>query len=168
MGSVGCSAFLFRRASRSDRASHPLGADCVYWIFRSLRPSLKKVRPVALRGVVRRPARFCPTGPLDYRSFGTPWFGTACERQRYSRRQVPFVRYYDGPRRSLKITDLGALRPYPYVPLHLVGHFGPPGVSFFGRSVAGVFRCLRISPRLALSCFAIGAIWAFSSCVFLK
>jgi hypothetical protein len=65
-------AFLFRRASRSDRASRSRVADCLYAIFRSLRPSPKKVRPVALQGVVRRPARFCPTGLLDYRSFSTP------------------------------------------------------------------------------------------------
>jgi hypothetical protein len=45
--------------------------------------------------------------------------------------------YFD--RGSLKITDLGALRPYPYLPLDLVGPFGLPVVSFFGRSVAGFF-----------------------------
>jgi hypothetical protein len=48
-GSAGCSAFLFRRASRSDRGSRSRAADCLYSIFRSLRPSLKKVRPADLR-----------------------------------------------------------------------------------------------------------------------
>jgi hypothetical protein len=41
-------------------------------------------------------------------------------------------------RGSLKITDLGALRPYCYFPLHPVGLFGLPVVSFFGRSVAAI------------------------------
>ena len=39
---------------------------------RERRPSLKKVRPAALWGVVHRSARFCPTGSLDYRSLSAP------------------------------------------------------------------------------------------------
>jgi len=67
--------FLFCRPSWPDRASRSRISDCLHWLlafFRSLRSFLKKVRPVALRGVVHRPARFCPTGLLDYRSFNTP------------------------------------------------------------------------------------------------
>ena len=58
-------------------------------------------------------------------------------KPRAERLVVYVTPYFD--RGSLKITDLGALRPYPYLPLHLVGLFGLPVVSFFGRSVAGFF-----------------------------
>jgi hypothetical protein len=41
-------------------------------------------------------------------------------------------------RRSLKITDLGALRRHGYFSLPPAGFFGLPVVSFFGRSVAAI------------------------------